>query len=108
MRRKKKKVQKVNTTHTFDSRLQAVCNQNWTIRPASGTQAEGVSRTTRHRLQFVGVVGLKPLSDMRIHWSHMQQAQKRLFSAEKPERQQCNAAGMTFAARVRPTGRRTP
>ena len=29
-------------------------------------EAEGVSRTTRHMLQFVDVVGLKPLSGMRF------------------------------------------
>ena len=51
---------------------------------------------TRHRLQFVDLVGLKPLSGCVFHWSHMQQAQKQLFLAEKLERQQCNAGGLTF------------
>ncbi|CAB1105412.1 unnamed protein product [Ectocarpus sp. CCAP 1310/34] len=43
-----------------------------------------------------------------LNCSHMQQAQKRLFSAQRRERQQSNVAGLTFSARVRPTRRRTP
>ncbi|CAN0385777.1 unnamed protein product, partial [Ectocarpus sp. 8 AP-2014] len=35
-------VHKPNTETHFGSRLQAVCNQNWTIRSVSGTRAEGV------------------------------------------------------------------
>ena len=41
---------KINTETHFGSRVQAVCNQNWTICSVSGTRAEGMSRTTRHLL----------------------------------------------------------
>ena len=49
-RKKKATPKKVNTETHFGSRVQAVCNQNWTICCVSGTRAEGVSRTTRHWL----------------------------------------------------------
>ena len=40
----------VNTETYFGSRVQAVCNRNWTRCCVSGTRAEGMSMTTRHSL----------------------------------------------------------
>ena len=63
---KKATSKKGNTEPHLDSRLQAVCNQNWTIRSVSGTRAEGMCMTKRQWLLFVDVVGQRPLSGMRF------------------------------------------
>ena len=64
--KKKATSKKGNTETHLGSRLQPVCNQNWTIRSVSGTRAEGISMTTRHWLLFVDVIGQRPLSGMRF------------------------------------------